>query len=103
MYDLVQPIFHTDKERNNEKFLKEKTLLEANNERIWLGAGMYFWDNISNAQYWKRVKKYHDKFSNYSIVRASLRCNLDDLLNLTDEDTVNELQEYVECCKKIYS
>ena len=102
MYDLVQPIFHTDKERNNEKFLKEKTLLEANNERIWLGAGMYFWDNISNAQYWKRVKKYHDKFSNYSIVRASLRCNLDDLLNLTDEDTVNELQEYVECCKKIY-
>ncbi|WP_251951237.1 hypothetical protein [Limosilactobacillus vaginalis] len=102
MYDLVQPIFHTDKIRNNKLFLSRKTLLMASNERIWLGAGMYFWDNISNAKYWKRQKKKHDRYSTFSIIEASLRCNLDDLLNLTDEKTVEELQEYVEKCKKLY-
>ena len=102
MYDLVQPIFHTDKIRNNKLFLSRKTLLMASNERIWLGAGMYFWDNISNAKYWKRQKKKHDRYSAFSIIEASLRCNLDDLLNLTDEKTVEELQEYVEKCKKLY-
>ena len=102
MYDLVQPIFHTDKVWNNKLFLNRKTLLMARDERIWLGAGMYFWDNISNARYWKRQKSKKNKYEAFSIIGASLRCNLNDLLDLTDKNVVQELQEYVNQCKKIY-
>lgn len=102
MYDLVQPVFHADSVHSNKLFVNEGILLNAKDERIWLGAGMYFWDTKSNAEYWKKIKKRHNNSGKYSIIKASLRCNNKDLLNLTDEDSVNELQEYVEECAKIY-
>lgn len=58
---------------------------------IWLGNGMYFWDNKGNLAYWKRIK---DKQSTtaFSAVRVVLLLNK--MLDLTSET-------HVEFCKKI--
>ncbi len=50
---------------------------------------MYFWDNISNARYWNKMKCKKDSKKEYGIVAAYVRMN--DLLDLTDKDTVDKM------------
>lgn len=69
-----------------------KKILSGNSkDDIWLGKGMYFWDNRGNANWWKR--KQCDKHPNakYSIV--AVNAILDNLLYLTDYDIYMKLDE----------
>ena len=60
--------------------LKSQYLICKTEDGIWLGSGMYFWDNASNARYWmtQKLKTPGD----YPIVAANI--NLTKMLDLTD-------------------
>ena len=95
-------VFHCNDVQRCEKFLKEDDYLIRTEENgIWLGSGMYFWDNLSNAKYWKREKKRktHNRKS-FSIVSAKIY--IDDLLDLTDEETCRTIEMLWEnYCRKM--
>lgn len=55
-------------------------LYTAIEDGYWAGSGMYFWDNLGNANYWlKKSKK-----KNPVILRARLTFSNDELLDLSD-------------------
>lgn len=50
-------LYHSDTEKKCEEFIAKKDALVLSNnlkDDIWLGDGMYFWDNRGNANWWKR-------------------------------------------------
>lgn len=83
---------------NNEKI----DLLKSRKDKYWLGTGIYFWDNLGNAKYWKENKEQKNKDKIYSILKVCV-C-LDSALNLTDPDVgrqfervINLIIEYMPC------
>lgn len=79
---------------NNLEFFKsgKKKLLESIEDGIWLGNGMYFWDNEANAEYWIRNKRKKFPDLEYDFVKVLL--SLEHLLDLSDKNHVN-------LCKRI--
>lgn len=53
----------------------------------WAGNGMYFWDNEGNANYWKKIRH-----NNY-ILKANLKIEENCILDLTDKDVLDELDQ----------
>ena len=56
-------LYHSDEENKCKQFVdKENVLILSGNTKddIWLGKGMYFWDNMGNDNWWN--KKQCDKF-----------------------------------------
>lgn len=51
-------IFHCNSEIKCNEFIFQNKLLESKHpyDSLWLGRGMYFWDNLGNAKYWKRER-----------------------------------------------
>ncbi|MCI8629250.1 MAG: hypothetical protein HFE57_07070 [Firmicutes bacterium] len=93
-------VYHCNDKQRCEKFLKEDNyLIWSEEDGIWLGSGMYFWDNLANAQYWKGQKKR--KTNNrkpLSIVSAHIY--IDNLLDLSDINTCNVVDDIWEAyCK----
>ncbi len=86
-------VYHCGRKEEVLSFSKDEILIIPSIEDdIWLGNGMYFWDNESNAKYWyrNRTRKYpNDEFL---IVKAILK--LDKVLDLTSQDHIN-------LCKKV--
>ena len=75
--------YHSNYENKCNAFIKNKRNLIISNDKEYLGKGMYFWDNKSNAKYWYD-KKMKDKTCAKCIV---VKCDIciDNLLDLTDE------------------
>lgn len=66
---------------------------------IWLGQGMYFWDNIGNVNWWK--KKQERRNPDKEFVIAAANANLEKILDLTDYDIYMKLEElWKAACKK---
>lgn len=85
-------LFHCNEKKKCEKFLSDENyLIISYEDGIWLGDGMYFWDNMTNANYWLRVKLRKDKNKEYCIVKAGVY--LDHILDLTDIDICNKIEE----------
>lgn len=76
--------YHVNSEEKCKHFLSRELHLIISKDTEYLGAGMYFWDNKSNAKYWfnQRQKK---RPSNLFMV-ISCNISLDKLLDLTDSD-----------------
>ncbi len=95
-------LFHSNKKEECDKFISSDDYLSISNNNkddIWLGKGMYFWDNRGNANWWnnKQRNKYPDK--DYQIVVAN--ANLERLLDLTDFDIYMKIEElWKSICKK---
>lgn len=92
--------YHVNDEERCKKFISDEDYLIYSKDTMWLGFGMYFWDNNANADYWisqtKRKKPKTKKI-------AKVMCNIyiDSLLDLTDNDTLNTFEElWQEYCKK---
>ncbi|WP_346920618.1 hypothetical protein [Clostridium sp. UBA7339] len=81
-----------DKERCLE-FTQKKEYLIVSEDTYWLGFGMYFWDNRSNAKYWMHIKRNQNPDKEYIGVRANIFIYEDILLDLTDESTVEKIEE----------
>ena len=97
MTELVPNVigFHCNDEIRCTSFLSDpKYLIWSNEDGMWLGSGMYFWDNVGNAQYWRigKIRKDKARKYKYTIVKAHLI--LTNILDLTDKtvyDKVNSL------------
>ncbi|WP_258115340.1 hypothetical protein [Levilactobacillus yiduensis] len=92
--DMIIPIYHSDIESRNNKFVSG-SFFQSDEDGKWCGKGMYFWDNIANAKYWKKRKESSNRDDSgvaISIARASLVCSQAELLDLTDVDVGKSLK-----------
>jgi hypothetical protein len=95
-------LYHCNEEEKCNQFIEDNNyLIVSYEDGIWLGDGMYFWDNQYNANYWKNEKSRKNPKGSYSIVKVA--ADLSDLLDLTDVDIANKVDELWEECKKRYS
>ncbi len=70
-YYFSIPLYHVDLKENNELFIEGKNIPPSNEDGEWGGKGLYLWDNLKNAEYWKRVHWKND-WSKASIVKTVL-------------------------------
>lgn len=73
--------------------IDEINLLKSFGDKFWLGTGIYFWDNLGNAKYWKKDKERKNSDKKYSIVKV--RVCLDSALNLTDPDVGRQFKNII--------
>ncbi|WP_196606588.1 hypothetical protein [Pectinatus frisingensis] len=81
--------YHVNNEKKCSDFLSsQESHLIVSNDTIYLGSGMYFWDNIGNAHYWKRMRE-----KNSRDVFLVLQCvlDIDALLDLTDPEISSKI------------
>ena len=90
-------VYHTNDVKRSEEFLTNNKYIIISEDLDWLGKGMYFWDNISNAKYWiqKKKKDYEEIMITESIIA------LDENLDLTDDSILIRIEElWKEFCIK---
>jgi hypothetical protein len=96
-------LFHSNEEKKCEEFVSEKIhLISSENKRddIWLGVGMYFWDNEGNAKWWNEKQSKRNLHKKYKIIRVN--ADTSNLLDLTDYDVYKKMEEiWKNLCKKI--
>ncbi|WP_051196022.1 hypothetical protein [Clostridium paraputrificum] len=85
--------YHVNDKERCLKFISDKSYIIISDDRCWLGKGMYFWDNESNAIYWKKEKDRKNPGVENIIVNSNIYINDEILLDLTDEDVVNDLND----------
>ncbi|MBC3900979.1 hypothetical protein GH811_15285 [Acetobacterium malicum] len=93
--------YHCNDIERCERFVHEKGYLIWSDEKVdeqWLGKGMYFWDNLSNANYWKNQKKKRNPDGDHRIVSAYV--NLEKFLDLTDKQVYDGVERYWEMMYK---
>ena len=90
---IVRPnsiLYHCNDKTRCQKFLdNKKFMIESKEDGIWLGNGMYFWDNLSNAKFWYRKKQ--QKHDELLIVKSNVYTDF--LLDLTDLDVCNKMEQ----------
>lgn len=90
---IVRPnsiLYHCNDKIRCQKFLdNKKFMIESKEDGIWLGNGMYFWDNLSNAKFWYRKKQ--QKHDELLIVQSNVYTDF--LLDLTDLDVCNKMEQ----------
>ena len=90
---IVRPnsiLYHCNDKTRCQKFLdNKKFMIESKEDGIWLGKGMYFWDNLSNAKFWYRKKQ--QKHDELLIVQSNVYTDF--LLDLTDLDVCNKMEQ----------
>lgn len=87
-------LFHSNKKAECKKFVENENYLiisENSKDNIWLGKGMYFWDNKGNARWWHNKQKERNTNEEYAITVANVK--LDELLDLTDYDVYTTLDK----------
>lgn len=90
-------LYHCNEKSKCFKFVNtDGYLITSKEDGIWLGEGMYFWDNLSNANFWKNEKIRKDKahIANFSIVCAKV--DADKMLDLTDFNICNKISKMYE-------
>ena len=86
-------VYHCGRKEEVLSFSKDEiAIIPSIEDDIWLGNGMYFWDNEGNANYWfrNRTKKFPNE--EFKIVKAILK--LDKVLDLTNK-------EHIKLCKNV--
>lgn len=93
---VIEKIGYHTTSREDAKKIKENgfRLSEKNNE--WLGAGIYFWEQYSDAIWWKQYVKGSLKENN-TILKYNLKCDEKFFLDLTDK---KKMEEYLNFVKK---
>ena len=87
---VIIPLYHVDKEDNNRRFKNDENIPEAT-DLDWGGDGLYFWDNIENAKYWKKQKNI--KGYECNIAHAQLEITDDLILDLTTPESAQRFEE----------
>lgn len=83
-------LYHCNDKTRCQKFLdNKKFMIESKEDGIWMGNGMYFWDNLSNAKFWYRKKQ--QKHDDLLIVQSNVYTDF--LLDLTDLDVCNKMEQ----------
>ena len=81
-------VYHCNSEEKCNDFIIRKKLIESNHpyDSFWLGKGMYFWDNLGNAKYWRKEKLKKNKSQNLKIICCFV--SLEKVLDLTDSEEI---------------
>lgn len=64
-------VYHANDRLKVENFLKTNELI-ISKDTNWLGSGMYFWDNLSNAKYWKNEKLRKNETIDIKIIKGKI-------------------------------
>lgn len=95
-------LFHSNKKEHCDNFISgDEYLVISKNGKddMWLGKGMYFWDNRGNAAWWMDKQKRKNPTDSFCMIAAN--ANLERLLDLTDYDIYMKLEEvWQTICKK---
>lgn len=92
--------YHVNDEERCLKFIKEDQYIINSPDEAWLGYGMYFWDNESNANYWITQKRRKDDNMN-KIAKVKGNIFTDKMLDLTDTDQIKAFNKLWNLyCKK---
>lgn len=92
MYSL--PVYHVNTSDNIQNYINNTVFLDSKEAGDWLGAGMYFWDNLSNSKYWYAIKTHQHFGVDFSAVKVQQQFEEEDLLDLTDKDTISKVLSY---------
>lgn len=90
--------FHANNHQKTRAFVDDG-LLAYSDDTDYLGYGMYFWDNLSNARYWagQKIKKEHLRYCYISSANVIV---IDPVLDLTDKNTIGLIRRlWLEFCK----
>jgi hypothetical protein len=91
--------FHVNEEVKSNKFLSSKELVLFEDTH-YLGTGMYFWDNKSNADYWVEKKK-KDGVNPIYVSKCNILLS-PPLLDMTDKEVINRVERFWQnYCNKI--
>lgn len=78
--------YHANDRERCERFINEKSyIIDSEDDTEYLGRGMYFWDNMPQAEWWLKRKR------DGAIVSAEL--NLDCVLDLTQKEIADQMAE----------
>jgi len=89
--EVIIPLYHTDTKSLNQKFVSG-AFFPSKEDGEWCGAGMYFWDNLSNAHYWEASKRRRARSKDVNVSRSSLKCARNDILDLTSAHNSMQLK-----------
>lgn len=95
------PLFHVDTQKNNENFIMGGTLPPSLEDGDWAGKGIYFWDNLGNAQYWLKEKNRKNQKQKYNIVRTYLSVPANEVLDLTEPTEIRSFEESISTMQRM--
>ena len=95
------PLFHVDTQKNNENFIMGGTLPPSLEDGDWAGRGIYFWDNLGNAQYWLKEKNRKNQKQKYNIVRTYLSVPANEVLDLTEPTEIRSFEESISTMQRM--
>ncbi|MBZ0323606.1 hypothetical protein [Enterococcus casseliflavus] len=93
--ELKVRCFHCGDEDSVNKFCENDEFLPISNhpyDNHWAGPGMYLWDNLANARWWKSTRRDTSK---RIISKCILEIDEDDLLDMTNSDLVEAMDGLV--------
>lgn len=79
--------------------IKKYGFKPSNENDDWLGLGVYFWDNIENAKWWK-VGTGTGAIKKDCIIECELKCKMEQYLNLNKG---GEMDKFDKFCRKYMS
>lgn len=86
--------YHVNDKVRCETFISNGNYLIISKDTTWLGLGMYFWDNQSNALYWLKEKQRKDRDNEiYICAKCNLILQEEIVLDITDKKTANKIDE----------
>lgn len=86
--------YHTTTRESAEKILASEFKANRKTDNDWLGVGIYFWDDIVNADWWKEVR-----FKNSTeacVLCAKLTCEEKEYIDFTQKENMEALLRFAE-------
>ncbi|EMC11771.1 hypothetical protein SMU74_05243 [Streptococcus mutans M2A] len=90
--------YHCNYSEKIKDFITRERLIVSQHkfDDNWSGKGMYFWDNLGNAKYWKGEKLKREKEKEVWIISLDITfdSNTCSFLDLTDPEILKKIVEY---------
>lgn len=86
--------YHGTSQDIAKNILSKQDFVDSNRDNEWLGKGVYFFAYPAHARWWVTHNRYRDVPT--EVLRASLTFSDNQLLDLDDPDTLNEVNAIVE-------
>ena len=78
--------------------INENAFRLSHKDTEWLGNGVYFWEQPSDAEWWCK-----DRYKHYTIFQANLCCDSDLFLDLDDNKCMAIIIEFANDCQTLFS
>lgn len=86
--------YHTTTQENAEKILASEFKANQKTDNDWLGEGIYFWDDIVNAQWWKTAHFKGVPADNLHTLCAKLICEEEEYIDLSKAEDMKRLVDF---------